>query len=232
MDKSGPRGAHSAEAPVSADGPLVGTFRFWFADQSWEWSDEVALMHGYEPGTTTPTTELLLRHKHPDDRAEVEHALDYARNTAQSFSSRHRIIDTAGRIHHVLVVADRALDESGDVVGTAGYYIDLTATLADTARETLDDTVPELMRARAEIEQAKGVLMRMYRINADQAFRVLQWRSQETNTKLRDLAIRILADLETVAPAPPGVQIEFDHMLLTAHERVGDETTAHRPPGS
>jgi hypothetical protein len=38
----------------------VGSFRFWFVGQRWEWSDEVARMHGYEPGSVVPTTKLLL----------------------------------------------------------------------------------------------------------------------------------------------------------------------------
>ena len=56
----------------------VGEFRFWFLPQRWEWSDEVALMHGYAPGTVTPTTELLLSHKHPEDRQHVQELLDRA----------------------------------------------------------------------------------------------------------------------------------------------------------
>ena len=38
----------------------VGWFRFYFADECWEWAEQVQLMHGYEPGTVTPTTELVL----------------------------------------------------------------------------------------------------------------------------------------------------------------------------
>jgi len=56
----------------------VGAFRFWFVGQRWEWSDGVARMHGYEPGTVEPTTELLLSHKHPDDRRHVQDLLDRA----------------------------------------------------------------------------------------------------------------------------------------------------------
>ena len=33
------------------------------------------------------------------------------------------------RLEALIVVADRMVDEAGAVVGTAGYYIDLTATL-------------------------------------------------------------------------------------------------------
>ncbi len=96
----------------------VGQFRFYFADERWEWSDEVQIMHGYEPGTVSPTTELVLSHKHPDDYQQVATTLDDVRRHHQAFSTRHRIVDTAGQIHHVIVVADKLLDDSGEVVGT------------------------------------------------------------------------------------------------------------------
>ncbi|MEV0032028.1 PAS and ANTAR domain-containing protein [Nocardia sp. NPDC050793] len=198
----------------------VGSFRFWFADQRWEWSDEVALMHGYSPGTVRPTTELLLSHKHPDDREQVATRLAKTIETAEPFSSRHRIIDTKGVVHHIIVVADQMADESGEVVGTAGYYIDVTETLEEHRQETLDDTLPELYEARAVIEQAKGALMLVYGVSAEQAFRVLSWRSQETNVKLRALAAQLIAEMSTVTQAAVGVRTEFDHLLLTAHERT------------
>nr|WP_306362374.1 ANTAR domain-containing protein [Nocardia sp. CC227C] len=198
----------------------VGTFRFWFVGQRWEWSDEVAWMHGYTPGAVEPTTELLLSHKHPDDRAHVQGILDYALHSGESFSSRHRFVDTSGRIHNVIVMADRMFDDAGTVVGTSGYYIDLTDTIVDTAQTMLDETLPGLFENRAVIEQAKGVLMRVYRINAEQAFEVLRWRSQETNTKIRDLAAQLIAELESVPPVPPHVRSRFDRLLLTVHERI------------
>jgi hypothetical protein len=201
----------------------VGAFRFWFVGQRWEWSDEVARMHGYEPGAVEPTTTLLLSHKHPDDRAHVQELLDYALQSAESFSSRHRFLDTAGNVHDAIVVADRMLDESGAVVGTAGYYIDLTDTFDEARQEVLDAALPDLFENRAAIEQAKGVLMYVYRVSADQAFRVLQWRSQETNVKLRSLARQLLDEVTTLMAPAPSAQSQFDHLLLTIHERVPDE---------
>ncbi|SOJ53137.1 hypothetical protein MSIMFB_00638 [Mycobacterium simulans] len=202
----------------------VGSFRFWFVGQHWEWSDEVARMHGYEPGSVVPTTKLLLSHKHPDDRAAVQDMLDYALRSGESFSSRHRFVDTTGKVHDAIVVADRMLDEAGAVVGTAGHYIDLTDTLDETRHETrqevLDDALPDLFENRAAIEQAKGVLMFVYRVSADQAFRVLQWRSQETNTKLRALATQLLAEVATLTAPSATAQNQFDHLLLTVHERI------------
>ncbi|MFI9403466.1 PAS and ANTAR domain-containing protein [Nocardia sp. NPDC052316] len=210
---------------IAASSPyLIGSFRFWFADQRWEWSDQVAQLHGYEPGTVTPTTELLLAHKHPDDRDTVAETLAVAVSHGDPFCSRHRIIDTAGTMHHVLVVGDRLHDENGATVGTVGYYIDLTDRLDQNHRETLDTTVPGVVEARAVIEQAKGVLMFVYGINAEQAFRVLQWRSQETNTKLRTLATKLIAVINTFDGAPVKVRAQFDHMLLTVHEQPDPPT--------
>ena len=202
----------------------VGTFRFWFIGERWEWSDEVARMHGYEPGTVEPTTKLLLSHKHPDDRAHVQEVLDYALQSAESFSSRHRFIDTAGKVHDAIVVADRMHDESGAVVGTAGYYIDLTNTFDEARQEVLDEALPDLFENRAAIEQAKGVLMYVYRVSAEQAFRVLQWRSQETNVKLRALARQLLAEVATLDGSTAALQSHFDHVLLTVHERISAES--------
>lgn len=55
-------------------------FRFYFSDQHWEWSEQVQRLHGYEPGSVTPTTELVLSHKHPDDRRQVAATIDQILN--------------------------------------------------------------------------------------------------------------------------------------------------------
>ncbi|MFC9897940.1 PAS and ANTAR domain-containing protein [Nocardia sp. NPDC127579] len=201
----------------------VGHFRYWFADRRWEWSDEVAVMHGYQPGSVVPTTELLLAHKHPEDRERVASALAKTVEHGDPFSSRHRVIDTAGNVRHVIVVADRMSDDDGAVVGTTGYYIDVTDTLAENRQEILDDTLPELYAARAVIEQAKGALMLIYGIGPEQAFQVLSWRSQETNVKLRALAAQLVADLPAMVHPAVRLRTEFDHLLLTAHERIPAE---------
>jgi hypothetical protein len=198
----------------------VGSFRFWFVGQRWEWSDEVARMHGYEPGTVQPTTELLLAHKHPDDRQLVQDQLDELLHRGGSFSSRHRFLDTDGVEHTVIVLADRMLDDDGAVVGTEGYYIDLTDSFDRARREVLDTSLPELMASRATIEQAKGALMLVYGITAETAFDLLLWRSQHTNTKLRLLADRVVAELATLEFPAEGLRRQFDHLLLTVHERV------------
>ncbi|MGY2026404.1 PAS and ANTAR domain-containing protein [Nocardia gipuzkoensis] len=213
-------------SPMAATGsspteqPAVGSFRFWFATRRWEWSAEVYRMHGYRPGEIEPTTQLLLAHKHPDDRTHVAETITRAIDHGEPFSSRHRFIDLSGQEHTVLVVADRILDDAGTAVGTSGFYVDLSGTLEEAHQAMLAATLPGLYENRAVIEQAKGVLMNIYQISADQAFQVLRWRSQETNTKLRALAQQLITELPFVPPPPPDVVATFDHILLTVHLRI------------
>ena len=212
---------HADGAPIASGEPLrVGDFRFWFVNQRWEWSDEVCRMHGYQPGAVVPTTELVLSHKHPGDRAAVQDLLERALYSGGSFSSRHRFYDTAGDEHTVIVVADRMVDEAGAVVGTRGYYIDVTETLDENRREVLDETLPKVIEARAVIEQAKGALRLVYGISDEQAFSLLRWRSQQTNTKVRALAAQLVAELDTLASASRGLRSQFDHLFLTVHQRI------------
>ncbi|OUS89616.1 PAS and ANTAR domain-containing protein [Rhodococcus sp. NCIMB 12038] len=198
----------------------VGSFRFLLDGQRWEWSDPVAEMHGYRPGEKTPTTELLLSHKHPDDLRHVTAIFEKMIDEGQPFSSKHRIIDTAGRVHHVIVVGDQ-LRENDRVVGTSGFYIDVSESLETVLQESLDEAVAELAASRAVIEQAKGVLMLVYGIPAERAFDILIWRSQETNTKLRTIAenlVTAVGDPAAAAVPPETFRTRFDRVLLTAHQ--------------
>jgi len=53
------------------------------------------------------------------------------------------------------------------------------------------------MRTRAVIEQAKGILMAVHRISADDAMKRLVAESQRTNVKLRDIAARFVEGLSS-----------------------------------
>jgi hypothetical protein len=213
----------SVERALAGGAPQrVGWFRFTFADERWEWSPQVEIMHGYEPGTVSPTTELVLSHKHPDDYGQVAATLDEIRRTLKAFSTRHRIIDTHGEVHHVVVVGQQTLDVDGAVIGSDGFYVDVTPSVTEAREERVTEAVAEIAESRGGIEQAKGMLMVVYRIDADSAFELLKWRSQESNVKLRLLAEQVVKDF--LAPSYDEVlptRTVYDGLLLTAHLRVG-----------
>jgi ANTAR domain/PAS fold len=209
------------QALAGGDPQRVGSFKYFFAEERWEWSPQVQRMHGYEPGSVEPTTDLVLSRKHPDDYGQVAATLDEIRRTSGAFSTRHRIIDTHGEIHHVVVAGDQLFDHAGAVIGTHGFYVDVTPSMQYRHDQIVSEAVAEIAEARGVIEQAKGMLMLIYRISADSAFELLKWRSQETNTKLRVLAEQICRDfleLRYDEELPP--RSAYDRLLLTAHSRV------------
>ena len=60
------------------------------------------------------------------------------------------------------------------------------------ATATLAHQLSEAMKSRAVIEQAKGILIADHGITPDEAFAMLVQLSQRTNTKLRDVAQRLV----------------------------------------
>ncbi|MGH3677036.1 MAG: PAS and ANTAR domain-containing protein [Mycobacterium sp.] len=197
-----------------------GWYRFYFDDERWEWSPEVEQIHGYEPGTVNPTTRLVLSHKHPEDYEHIAATLDDIRRTHRPFSTRHRIITVQGATREVVVIGERMHDNNRKVIGTQGFYVDVTPT-GQVRQAIISEAVAEIADNRAVIEQAKGVLMLVYRIESDAAFDLLKWRSQETNIKLRALAEQLMEDVQTLVydDSVPS-RSTFDRLLLTAHQRV------------
>ncbi|WP_102418776.1 PAS and ANTAR domain-containing protein [Mycobacterium sp. 4858] len=202
----------------------AGWFRFYFEDQRWEWSDQVHRMHGYEPGTVTPTTELVLSHKHPADRARVAEGIDDMIKHRRPFSTRHRIVDTRGNTHDVVVVGDQFCDDSGEVIGTHGFYVDVTPTSSRKREEAISAQVAEIADRRGAIERTKGMLMLVYGVDEKAAFNLLKSLSQVRNMKLGVLAEQIAKDFPELAKEAIGSRSRFDQSLLAAHLRAAGST--------
>ncbi len=212
-----------AQALAGGSPQRMGTFRFYFEDERWEWCEQVQRLHGYEPGTVTPTTELVLAHKHPDDRNQIAATIDDIRRTHGAFSTRHRIIDVQGNVHQVIVVANQLVDAAGVVIGTEGFYVEVTPSHHEH-QETVTVEVAKIVENRAAIEQAKGMLMVVYGVNETTAFNVLKWRSQESNVKLRPLAQQIVTEFLVLSQKKEHpLRSAYDNVVLTAHVRIGPD---------
>ncbi|BBY98153.1 hypothetical protein AWC04_13005 [Mycolicibacterium fallax] len=124
-------------------------------------------------------------------------------------------------MHHIIVIADHMLSDDGTVIGTEGYYIDITETVESEIRQYLAETVPDVIAAREDIDRAKRVLMFVYGVSADRAFDIPRWRSQKTNVKLRLLAAQLVDDFAAQEPLlSRSARERFDHLLLIAHRRA------------
>lgn len=196
----------------------TGRFTYFVAENRWEWDDDVYRIHGYEPGEVEPTTELFLKHKHEHDRERVEKAFADAIATGEPFNIYYRILvdDAEWRV----VVAGEGITTDGSVSHLVGYYLDLTPEFNAESTAAADAAVAASAEARATIEQAKGVLMLGYGLDADAAFAMLKWWSRNRNVKVRDIAERLLAVAREGHVSHPGLRRLLDALL--------DDLTNHR----
>lgn len=202
--------------------PTVGGFHFHVREDRWVWSDEVARMHGYESGFE-PTTAQMLEQKHPDDRRAVAQVIERVITEGAPLSTHHRIVRTDGALREVLIVAFGDRDSSGpDRV--EGFYIDVTDTIGRDRQQTLTRAVAEVIGRRAAIEQAKGMLMMVYRISDERAFDVLTWLSQRSNVKVHAICTALIDQVRAVEAETSLCRAEFDRLLITAGQRARSDT--------
>lgn len=191
----------------------VGRFEYHYDSDTWVWSDIVAVIHGYEPGQVQPSTELVLSHKHPEDLAQVKGLLQ---QSAAPFGSRHRIYTASGELRSVVVVGDAVTDDHDRIVATRGFYIDITESMHAEVEQAVSDKVGLIVAHREVIDQAKGMLMMAYQIDAAAAFGILRWRSQELNVKLAWIAQRMVTEVPGLThQAHQEVHVPIDHFLMT-----------------
>jgi len=207
--------------PFEDDVRQTGRFAYHVRDDSWEWDDDVFAIHGYRPGEVEPTTELFLLHKHDGDRDRVEQTFKQAVAVGEPFNLYYRI-RAKGSERRVVVVGEGIRDTTGMVEQLVGYYLDLTPEFAAETAAAADAAVAASAAARDTIEQAKGILMLGYGLDADAAFAMLRWWSRNRNVKVRDIAERLIEVAGTGHMSHPGLRGMLDALI--------HDLTAGRPP--
>ena len=124
------------------------------------------------------------------------------------FGCYHRILDARRRERHVLLAGNTRCDPGGSSVQLHGFVADLTAVRREDLEPAIDDAIGEMLVNRATIEQAKGAIMLAYGVTPDAAFEVLRTASQAGNTKLHELAERLVTMLAVE------VRLSVDHAAL------------------
>jgi hypothetical protein len=169
-------------------------------------------LHGLEPGTSEPCTEMLLDRHHPDDRVRTVEAITRASTVGQAFTLQSRIVGAGGEQRTVVLVGEPELGPDGAVGTVQGLCIDVTDSVprsADAERvEALEREVEQLrsaMASRATIEQAKGILMLLSGCSDQVAFDLLAHISSHTHRKVRDVAQSIADSACGLTTLPPDV---------------------------
>lgn len=190
-----------------------GPFVFNVTTQQWWWSDDLYRIHGFAPGDVVPTTELMVRHKHPDDAAVATAIILNAFTSGEPFALWHRIIDARLRTRTVVSVGDGVRNEAGELVEVRGYMVDVTGSKRSQTARDVDEAVRRSAESRGAIEQAKGMLMATLAVDEDEAFALLKRSSQNANIKLRDLAQNLLATFEEMRVAGLDARKAVDQVL-------------------
>lgn len=213
---------------MTATSTQVGRFRFGAATDRWWWSDHMFLLHGMQPGEVVPTRELLLTHVERDARPIVAETLDGGAVAPDPRACEYCLVDMSGTVRRVVLAV--AGDGDGDVTG---FLVDVTAAHAALLADRVNAELTLALESHAAIDQAKGILMLTYGVDEDAAFGILKQSSQRHNTRLRELADRVVAvaagGLESTTselldetlcgrPAPPPPTVRRRHLdLRTEH---------------
>lgn len=82
----------------------IGAYTWHPATDRWTWNDTMFQLLGYHPGQIHPSRALVVAHKHPADRAMVEHVMAEAAAHALPYAHRHRIVSITGEVLEVTAI--------------------------------------------------------------------------------------------------------------------------------
>jgi hypothetical protein len=213
--------AHQAFSDTSSS-TLVGRFTYIPATEEWWWSDGMYRIHGFEPGEVQPTTALVRRHVHPDDLDAAQASRDVVLERQEPFTFPHRILTATEQVR-VVIAAGHVHVEDGEPV-ISGHYVDVTDFRQDAVNIEVGQAVQDFAEHRAVIEQAKGVLMQLYSVEADMAWSLLRAFSSDTNRKVRDIAeVLVEAASEDRTPAKPRSVTSAHDMMESLYRADGSK---------
>lgn len=90
------------------------------------WSDEQYRLFGHEPGTIPATRDTFLRAIYPDDRGDVQEAIDAALAGQVRFDMECRIVRPNGEIRVVNCRGEVLRDSGGQPISMSGSMLDIT----------------------------------------------------------------------------------------------------------
>ncbi|MHC6594106.1 PAS and ANTAR domain-containing protein [Arthrobacter sp. C152] len=170
-----------------------GTFELDVASGSMLWSAGMFGIHGLAKGEVVPTFELLMAHKHPQDRDHVRGLWTDLLDGGGQGALLHRVLDVRGKERRVFSGIQAEADASGQVHRAHGFMVDITQSLRIESQTAAAEAIEGVYAHKAVIEQAKGIVMALRGVDPEAAFKVLADQSQHTNAKLHLVAGELVA---------------------------------------
>ena len=163
-------------------------------------SDELAMVLGFNPGDVVLTAMMLTTHVHPNDRPRWQAGVQRCLETGRPLVIDHRLV-TADRGERPATTTLTASMRAGKVVSVTGVITDLSNRIKAATDLQIGAAVRSSAATRSGIDQAKGIVMAAFDVDAEQAFALLKWHSSHSNRKLRDLSEALIEGLAAADPA-------------------------------
>lgn len=175
---------------MQAPGTPNGGFVYRLDDETWQWSDDMYHLFGFEPGEVVPSTDLIARHLTKSDNDRLLALLEAAANGTVPVSGLHRI--HAADRDRVVVTTLSSISRDCDRWTVRGVTSDVTVDLQAEATRRAQAQISSAIDSHRIVDQATGIIMLAYSLSSDQAFQLIRWLSQRNNTKLRIIAERVI----------------------------------------
>jgi PAS domain S-box-containing protein len=131
----------------------LGNWDWDIVNNRLHWSDEIYRIFGLKPQEFEATYEAFLRSVHPDDRRQVQEAVESALGDREPYSIDHRILLPDGSERMVHEQGEVAFDETGKAVRMMGTVQDITERKA--VEEELIASQEELRQMSAQLLEAE-----------------------------------------------------------------------------
>lgn len=198
------------------------------------------------PAATDPLVCEIFHHAMAAGRGPLVEAMETGQDVLiRDTASDGRWPQWAAEVRElgVRAVLDVPLTTAAGTVGMLGLYstapdafgpddIAIAHILARHASVALanarhEATMAQAVDARKLVGQAMGILMERYDLDSDRAFTVLRRYSQDTNTKLRDVAQQLIDTRDL-----PRAEARRLNAESAAGNPDGQHASAHRPPNA
>ncbi len=91
------------------------------------WSDEAYRIYGMEKGSFIPTSEAIMRLRHPEDREKAQRAIAESIHGKEYLEHDYRIVRPNGEIRYIHATRKTYYDETGAAIRGLGTIQDVTA---------------------------------------------------------------------------------------------------------
>ncbi|GLZ56051.1 PAS domain-containing protein [Actinomycetospora sp. NBRC 106378] len=119
----------------------VGEYTWSPGIDRWEWNDTMFHLLGYVPGQVRPSRALVVAHKHPADRAHVEHVMADACSNRLAYTHRHRIVSVTGEIHEMTAIG-YPIGRRSEALRLHGYLVHLATHQPSAAAARATGSAP------------------------------------------------------------------------------------------